>query len=150
MKPIIFAFCFFPAIITCAEDVQTLILQISVDGGLVMGSVQNTGDKAITVFEDDYGWWEWTTIFYHDGQGWHEARLKGNENQRARKGYMKSIMLQPGKMLLEDPPRTISGLKIAPRTFALSLSDYDFPRDKQIFKVRVVTHELWSNIVTLR
>jgi hypothetical protein len=117
---------------TQAETEEQVSLKISVANGQVLGSVQNVTTNEWKTIEQ-FGWWEFTTVLYHDGQRWHEAKLRmGN---RVVRGVFQGITVKPNK----------------PYSFTLDLSEYEFPEKlSRVTKVRVITCDLWSNIESIK
>jgi hypothetical protein len=117
---------------TQAETEGQFSLEISVANGQILGSVQNLTTNELKTIEQ-FGWWEFTTVLYHDGQRWHEAKLrKGN---RVVRGVFQGVTIKPGK----------------PHTFTLALSEYELPEElSRVTKLRVITCELWSNIENIK
>lgn len=135
------------AVAVChAESNNNLVLSIQVDNCQILGSVYNNATNVINV-QRTFGWWEFTTVFYHDGQRWREA--KQVRGPCVQLGKTETITLNPGQILRPEQPASVGShkWKMAQYTFILDLSQYELPKDLgKITKLRVVTCELWSNI----
>ena len=115
-----------------AETEGQFSLDIQVADGQILGSVHNLTTNELKTIEP-FGWWEFTTVLYHDGQRWHEAKLK--KSDRFVRGVFRGITINPSK----------------PYSFTLALSEYEFPEEiSRVTKVRVITCELWSNIEKIK
>lgn len=107
-------------------------LEIQVANGQILGSIHNLTTNDIKAI-GQFGWWEFTTVLYHDGQSWHEAKLR--KGDRVVRGVFQGVTIKPGN----------------PYTFTVALSEYEFPKERtRITKVRVISCELWSNIVKIK
>ena len=107
-------------------------LEIQVANGQIFGSVHNLTTNNIKTIEQ-FGWWEFTTVLFHDGQRWHEAKLR--KGDRVVRGVFHGVTIKPDN----------------PYTFTVALSEYEFPKElTRITKVRVVSCELWSNIMKIK
>jgi hypothetical protein len=114
------------------DAANPLALTIEQKDRTIVGTVKNTSEKDVRVGATLLGWWEFTTVFFFDGQRWHEAPLKKGE--RARMGAAQPQILKPNAQM----------------TFSVNLDEYEFPVPKSQGRIRLVTHELWSNIADFK
>ena len=115
-----------------AETEDQLSLEIGVANGQIFGSIHNLTTNELRTIES-FGWWEFTTVLYHDGQRWHEAKLR--KADRVVRGFFHGVTIKPG----------------TPYNFTVALSEYEFPKElTRVTKVRVISCELWSNILKIK
>jgi hypothetical protein len=144
--------------VALASETNTVVsLEITVDDGVITGYVRNSTTNAITVNSRHlYGHWEFTSVLYRYGR-WREAPY--TEDQRAHLGSTLppvEIELKPGEVLVAPKARLSHLLEKAsadtrPYTFKIDLSEHDLPETLwNISQLRVVTCDLWSNIIPLR
>jgi hypothetical protein len=111
---------------------EHLSLQIRVANGQALGSLHNLTANEVGAIRS-FGWWEFTTVLYHDGQRWNEAMLR--KGTRAVRGVFFGLTIKPGR----------------PYSFTLDLSEYELPeRLSKVTKVRVITCDLWSGVEHIR
>ena len=127
---------------------RALELRIEADGNTVAAYIKNVSASEVKVRPRLYGWWEFTTVLYHDGREWHEARLK-EKGPKAKIGAARAVVLEPGEVLSRSTTAPVASPK-SPEpawTFKLDLSDYQLPRS--VKAVRVQCNGLRSNVVNI-
>jgi hypothetical protein len=134
------------------DESQPLSLTITLDQGIVIGSVRNGSDVPVKAnAEHLYGWWEFTQLSYFDGS-WHEAPLVKTE--RVHIGATRKpvyVILQPGAVLVAPQREVVLRVEQAPPqtncTFRLDLADYQLPKDVgNVSKLRVEARGLTATL----
>jgi hypothetical protein len=127
----------------------SLNLEIELKNGVISGFIRNCNANTVRVeIPETYGWWENTSVFYLYNSQWREAPLRELALPRARIGAYSGplyIELKSGELLRPQgylfPSRLLS-------TFEIDLSQHELPSDYwNISDIRVVTRDLWSNII---